>query len=63
MKNGLAFMKKYPEYNAIVHAIGGMAVGILIMYRFNLQKPLMWVIVLGSLSLAGHLYAFLKAKK
>ncbi len=57
MKNGIAFMKKHPVYHATIHAIGGVAVGILIMYVFNLQNPLIWVIVLGSLSIGGHLYA------
>lgn len=63
MKNGIAFMKKHPVYHATIHAIGGVAVGILIMYAFNLQNPLMWVIVLASLSFAGHLYAFLIGNK
>ena len=63
MKNGIAFMKKHPVYHATIHAIGGVAVGILIMYVFNLQNPLIWVLILGSLSIGGHLYAFLKVKK
>ena len=63
MKNGIAFMKKHPVYHATVHAIGGIAVGILIMHVFNLQNPLFWVIILGAISIGGHLYAFLKGNK
>ena len=63
MKNGIAFMKKHPSYHATIHAIGGVAVGILIMYLFNLQNPLIWVLILGSLSIGGHLYAFLNGNK
>jgi len=56
-------MKKHPVYHATLHGIGGIAVGILIMYVFNLQNPLMWVIILGVISVGGHLYAFLNGKK
>lgn len=63
MNNAIAFMKKHPVYHATTHAIGGVAVGILIMYIFNLQNPLMWVIVLGAISIGGHLYAALSENK
>lgn len=63
MKRGIDFMKKHPVYHATIHAIGGIAVGIFIMYSFNLQNPLVWVLILGSISIGGHLYAFLKEKK
>lgn len=63
MKNAIAFMKKHPAYHATLHGLGGIAVGILIMYLFNLRNPLIWVIVLGSISIGGHLYASLGGKK
>ena len=63
MKNAIAFMKKHPVYHASIHAIGGIGVGILIMYFFNLQNPLMWALILISISIVGHLYAFLNGKK
>jgi hypothetical protein len=63
MKQAIAFMKKHPVYHATIHAIGGVAIGILIMYLFNLQNPLIWVIVLGSLSIGGHLFAIIGGKK
>ncbi len=63
MKNGIAFMKKHPVYLATIHAIGGVAHGILIMYIFNLQNPLLWVLVLGAISIGGHLYAATNGKK
>ncbi len=56
-------MKKHPVYHATIHAIGGIAVGILIMYVFNLQNPLMWVVILGAISIGGHLYAMFSGKK
>lgn len=63
MKNGIAFMKKHPVYHATIHAIGGIAVGILVMSVFNLKNPLIWVLILGSISIGGHLYALLIRKK
>ncbi len=56
-------MKKHPVYHATIHAIGGVAVGILIMYAFNVRNPLLWVLLLGSISIGGHLYASLRGKK
>lgn len=61
--SGIDFMKKHPVYHATIHAIGGVAVGILIMYVFNLQNPLIWVLILGSISIGGHLYGLAKGKK
>ncbi len=63
MKNAIAFMKKHPIYHASLHGIGGIAVGILTMYVFNLQNPLLWVFVLGAISIGGHLYAATNGKK
>lgn len=57
MENAIVFMKKHPVYHATIHSIGGVAVGILIMYIFNLQNPLLWVLILGAVSVGGHLYA------
>ena len=53
----IAFMKKHPAYHATLHGLGGIGVGILIMYLFDLQHPLIWVSVLLTISVLGHLYA------
>lgn len=57
MKNAIAFMKKHPAYHATLHGLGGIGVGILIMYFFNLSNPLIWALILVSISIVGHLYA------
>lgn len=62
-KKALNYMSNHPEFNATIHALGGVAVGILIMYTFNLQNPLMWVLGLASLSILGHLYAATNGRK
>jgi hypothetical protein len=56
-KRALNYLSNHPEFNATIHALGGVSVGIVIMYAFKLQNPLMWVIVLGIISILGHLYA------
>ena len=56
-------MSAHIEFNAGVHALGGVAIGILIAYSFNIQNPLLWVLILGALSILGHIYAALNGKK
>ncbi len=58
-KKGEGFMKKHPAYNAIVHALGGMAIGILITYPFVGPHPLRWALILSAIALLGHIYAFI----
>lgn len=54
----MAFMKKHPEYNAGVHAIGGVGIGILIAYPVAGIHPVRFGIAFLILSLLGHLYAW-----
>ena len=57
MKKGLAFMKKHPAYNAMVHAVGGIGIGVLITYPLVGVHPVRIAIVFIVLSLLGLLYA------
>jgi len=57
MKKGIAFMKNHPAYNAIVHAIGGLGIGILIASPVAGVHPIRWGIAFLIISLLGHLYA------
>ncbi len=59
----LNYLTAHPEFNATIHALGGVSVGILIMYYFKIQDPLTWGIFLGALSILGHLWAASKGKK
>ncbi len=51
------YFAKHPTYNAIVHAAGGIGVGILIARPFAGEHPVRWGIFFLALSLAGHLTA------
>ena len=54
----MIFLKKHPEYNAMVHGVGGLGIGILIASPVAGVHPLRWGIALLAISLLGHLYAW-----
>ena len=56
-KKALAYLSKYPEYNAIIHALGGISIGILIASPLVNPHPVRWALVFAGLSIVGHLYA------
>ena len=58
MKKGLIYVKKHPMYNATIHAIGGLGVGILIGSSIVGIHPISWGIALIVISLLGHVYAW-----
>lgn len=56
-KHAENYMKKHPMFNSSVHALGGVAVGILITHPFADPHPLLWAAGFAVLSVLGHLYA------
>lgn len=62
LKKIAKFFVKYPEYNAIVHALGGIGVGILITYPFVGSHPVRWGTGFLALALLGHIYPIIKSK-
>lgn len=58
----MAYFKAHPEYNAMVHGLGGIAIGILIAGPLIYPHPIRWALVFGGLSVVGHLFT-LSAKK
>lgn len=54
------YFAKNPWYNAIVHLIGGMGIGILITHPIVDPHPLRWGLTFISLSFLGHLWAIKK---
>jgi hypothetical protein len=57
LQKGEKYFSKHPSVNAIVHATGGIAVGILLTYPLVGAHPVRWAIAFGVLSLLGHVYA------
>lgn len=58
MKRAEAYMKKHPMYNSLVHAIGGIGIGILIASPVAGIHPVRWGAAFLVVSALGHLYAW-----
>ncbi|MCL4418597.1 hypothetical protein M1146_00680 [Patescibacteria group bacterium] len=61
-KKATNYFKNHPEYNSLVHAIGGLGVGILIASPIIGPHPVRWGLGLLVLSILGHVYAWSKGK-
>jgi hypothetical protein len=61
-KTALTYFKAHPEYNATVHALGGISVGVLLARPLFDPHPLRWAVVFALLSIGGHVYALAKKK-
>lgn len=58
MKKATAYIKKHPVYNSIIHAIGGIGIGIIIASPIAGIHPIRWGIAFLIVSLLGHIYAW-----
>ena len=56
MNKVLAFAKNNPVYVAVIHAIGGIGIGILIASSVAGVHPVRWGVAFIIVSLLGHLY-------
>ena len=61
-KRAVSYFKEHVEYNAAVHVLGGIGLGILLASPMAFPHPVRWGVALLGLSLAGHLYAGASAK-
>lgn len=61
-KRVIGYFKNHVEYNAAVHTLGGIGIGILIASPLADTHPIRWGLIFLGLSLLGHVYA-LGAKK
>lgn len=62
-KNAEEYFRKYPIFNSLTHAVGGIGIGILITYPFVGLHPIRWGLVFLVLSVLGHLYAATAKRK
>ena len=54
-KHAITFFSKHVEYNALVHVLGGIGLGIIVA-GFTLPNQVNWALGLLALSVLGHLY-------
>ncbi len=57
-----AYFKKNPHYNASVHTLVGIGIGILATYPLVGQHPMRWGVLFLSLGILGHLLPILHSK-
>lgn len=58
MEKATSYFKKHIAYTSLVHAIGGIGIGILIASPVAGIHPVRFGIALLAISLLGHLYAW-----
>ncbi|MEK7065382.1 MAG: hypothetical protein AAB961_00170 [Patescibacteria group bacterium] len=56
-KRALRYFQNHVEYNAFIHVLGGVGLGILLASPLAFPHPVRWAVVLLGISLLGHLYA------
>lgn len=56
------YFSKHVIYNSTIHAIGGMAIGVLIARPFDGGHPLKLALILGAIAILGHLYPLITKK-
>ena len=54
-KRAINFFSKHVEYNAFVHVLGGIGLGIIVA-GFTFPNQIVWALGLLLLSIVGHLY-------
>ncbi len=62
MEKTMKYFSKYPMFNAIVHASGGIAIGILVARPFDGGHPLQLAAIFAVIALAGHLVPLMMKK-
>jgi hypothetical protein len=56
------YFSKYPMFNALVHASGGIALGILIARPFDNGHPLQLALIFAMIAVLGHLIPLMMKK-
>jgi len=54
-KKAITYYKNHPIYNALVHLLAGIAIGVLITYPIVGSHPLRWSLILLLVVIAGYL--------
>lgn len=56
-KKALNYFRNHIDFNATIHFIGGIGIGILVASPFAFPHPVRWGLVFLMISVAGHFYA------
>ncbi len=55
-KQIMKYFGKHVTYNSVIHAIGGMGVGIILARPMAGDHPIRWGVTLIVISILGHVY-------
>lgn len=58
----LNYLANHIEFNAAIHLLGGVSLGILIASPLTFPHPVRWALFFLALSLLGHIYAYSQKK-
>lgn len=58
----LKFLGAHAEYNAFIHCVSGIGLGILITYPLVGSHPIRWAVVFLTVGVLGHLYPLVAGK-
>lgn len=56
-KRGKKYLGKYPDFNALIHILVGVGVGMLLTYPLAGTHPVRWGLLFLALGGLGHLWA------
>jgi len=56
------YFGKHGHFNAVVHLVVGIGIGIFITYPFVGAHPLRWTIIFLGIGILGHLYPLVGEK-
>ena len=57
MKKVMKYFSKHPMHNAIIHAIAGIGIGMLLAYPVAGVHPVRWGVTLVLVGILGHVWA------
>lgn len=60
--SAVSYFKRYPAYNALIHATGGIGLGILLTHSVIDPHPMRWGLGLIALAILGHIYPWVLKK-
>jgi hypothetical protein len=63
-KKAISYLKKHVEFNAFIHALGGIGFGILLANLLSGIQTMLIIlgVIFCALSLLGHLYSFMQSE-
>jgi hypothetical protein len=56
------YFSKHVFYNSVIHALGGVGIGVLLASPLMFPHPIRWGVLFLGLSILGHVYIYTTKK-